>query len=132
MTIRPFNSDNFCVYKRWADYVKSHDLWIWNCADASHANEAKSGKYHWAYDPATKLIKSVGSETLRPDKPFCWFLSNPDRVYSQRVKIAPCDEADVKQHWTYTSDGRLVFGANEKLCVNYSAFGKMEDFGIFG
>ena len=73
LTIRPFNSDNFCVYKRWADYIKSQDLWIWNCNDASHANPAKSGKYHWAYDPATKLIKSWSPTTINHAtlKSFC-------------------------------------------------------------
>ena len=70
---------------------------MWPCADASHQNEAKAGKYHWQYNATTGLVKSLGSERARPTKPFCIFISKPDSVWKQRVKIRQCDAEDTER-----------------------------------
>ena len=119
-TIRPTGFEGFCVYKRWADYVQSQDVWSWPCNDATHQNLNKAGKYHWNYNSTTGLVKSIGSERLRPHKPFCWFISRPDTVWSQRLKIKACDENDLQQQFDYEpANGRLVLRSNRRLCVNY-------------
>ena len=43
-TIRPFNHEDWCIYKRWADYIAGQELWVWPCADAASPNPSKSGK----------------------------------------------------------------------------------------
>ena len=121
-TIRPFGDSNdqngFCIYKRYADYIKSQEVWMWPCADSYHVNPKKSGKYHWSFDNSTGLIRSEGSFAMRPNKPFCWWVSRPETMYSQRLKIKACDENDVQQQFSLV-DGRIHSNANLKLCVGH-------------
>ena len=65
LTIRASGFTGFCAHKRWADYVNAQDVWLWSCADASHQNINKAGKYHWSYNATTGLVKSIGSERLQ-------------------------------------------------------------------
>ena len=69
-TIRPFgdsyDSAGFCAFKRYADYVKDQEVWMWPCADAFHANSKKAGKYWWKFNSETGLIQSEGSFAMRP------------------------------------------------------------------
>ena len=64
-TIRPFGDSNdnlgFCAFKRYSDYIKDQEIWMWPCADAYHSNSKKAGKYWWSFDENTGLIRSEGS-----------------------------------------------------------------------
>ena len=123
-TIRPLGafpdseSTNYCIYKRWNDYVAGQELWLWPCADATHQNIKKSGKYRWNFDNTTGLIKSMGSEELRPNKPFCWYIHKPNSMWGQRLKIKACDENSDQQKFKY-ENGKFFLENYPKICVGF-------------
>lgn len=117
-TIRFPGSPNMCVYKRWNDYKLAQDIFAWPCDDINSSNAVKQGRLKWSYNSTTGLVKSIGSEEMRPSKPFCWNLVTPGRS-SQKLKIKACDESDVNQQFDFDGNGRFVPRSDRMLCVGY-------------
>lgn len=109
---------DMCVFKRWNDYKLAQDVFSWPCSDINSPNAVKQGRLKWAYNSTTGLVKSIGSEEMRPHKPFCWNLVTPGRS-SQKLKIKACDENDPNQKWDFDGNGRFVPRADKNLCVSY-------------
>lgn len=115
--IHPLNQPDFCIFKRYEDYGVNHQLWLWPC-DKNHTHK----KYNWEFDESTGLIKSLGSEIKYPEQPYCWYLSDPELIWKQRVKIKPCDQNDNLQKFEFF-DGVIYPTANTNLCVGYELSG---------
>ena len=116
-TIRPFDKD-VCLFKKYAGYVKNHDVWLTSCDGASDSNFNKAGKYQWSFDEDTGLIYSEESRLQNSGNPFCLKIASLSRVFSQRVRIDRCDSANELQKFTFL-DGRIHSSSVMKLCANY-------------
>ena len=117
-TIRFPGFPDMCVQKRFLDYKSSQEVFAWPCSDINSSSSAKQGKLKWAYNSTTGLVKSIGSEEMRPTKPFCWNLVSARRK-SQKLKIKACDENDPNQKFDFDANGRFVPRFHKKLCVSY-------------
>ena len=110
-TIRPFGQSGYCIYKRWLSYTTNQDLWLWPC-NPDHV------KYQWSYNQESGLIKSIGSEIKDTENPFCWYLEFVDHMWTQRVKIIPCDATDDRQKFDFI-DGRIHLRDYPTLCIGF-------------
>merc|ERR1711941_143987 len=119
MAIRPMGQDdeNLCLFKKYGGYNNGDEIWIKTC-DASNSNANKAGKYQFTYDAASGRIQSEGSVRKDPNSPMCVRITNPNMIYKQRVRIAPCNPNDGNQQFDVV-DGRIYSRTNHRVCAGY-------------
>jgi hypothetical protein len=118
-TIRPFALDSdSCLFKKFTGYNNGDEIWLKSCADSSHSNANKAGKFQWSYDAATGLITSEGSKIKDVGNVYCMKINNSNRFYKQRVKLAKCDANDPLQQFDFIN-GKLYAKSNHRLCAGY-------------
>ena len=117
---------NFCVFKKYADFVVGDEIWYKPC-EVTHQNQNRAGKYKWTLT-ASGQIQSVGARDLK-DKNLCWQLSSLTRFYKQRVKLAACDDNEIRQKFTVI-DGRLHLQGEPRLCLGQEEYNIDANIGI--
>ena len=120
-TIRLFDSatSSFCAFKKYSSYNVFDEIWYAPC-DVENTNANKAAKYKWSYDATTEMIQSVGAKEIM-EKDLCWQVSNLARFGKQRLKLANCDENEIRQKFSVV-DGRLQMAGEERLCVGVEEY----------
>lgn len=115
-----------CLFKKYSNYNVNDEIWLKTC-DASNTNSAKAMKYHFSYDQASGLIKSLGSVAANENKHLCLKLNSATRFGKQRVKLARCDSENVLQQFDFV-DGKIYPRSEHRLCASYE-YNKFEAAG---
>jgi len=118
--------NDVCMFKKYSGYNRGDEIWLKTC-DAGNGNPNKAGKYWFSYDLETGRIFSEGSRFNDADNVMCLRITNPDMIYKQRVRIAPCNPNDVNQRFD-VRDGRIYSRENTRVCAGYE-FYKLRDAG---
>ena len=123
-TIRPFGTDStYCLYKRYLGYVHSQEIWLWPC-NPTHSSK----KYNWKYDAATGHIISEGSLKKNPNRPFCMWIQYPQKTWTQRVRITPCNDVDDTIRFDYIN-GRIFLREYPSICIGWESTTGKESLG---
>jgi len=124
--IRPMGQDdeNLCFFKKYSAYNSGDEIWIKDC-DAGNSNVNKAGKYWFRYQVEDGTIRLPGSVIKADAQEMCMRITNPDMVYKQRVRIAPCNPNDKNQRFDYV-DGKIYSRYNSRVCAGYEYYKLLE------
>ena len=86
-TIRLFNDETNCVFKKYNGYAEGDEMWYGAC-DASSNRQTRSLKFQWQYNAGTNQIKSIGASEIGLD--LCWSV-DLDNLAAHRVRLQTCD-----------------------------------------
>ena len=86
-TIRLFNDETNCVFKKYNGYAEGDEMWYGAC-DASSNRQTRSLKFQWQYNAGTNQIKSIGASGIGLD--LCWSV-DLDNLAAHRVRLQTCD-----------------------------------------
>merc|ERR1719198_1775364 len=114
------------MFKKYSGYNNGDEIWIKTC-DAANNNANKAGKYQFSYDKESGRISSEGSRMKDADNVMCVRITNPNMIYKQRVRIAPCNPNDGNQQFDFR-DGRIYSRTNSRVCAGYE-YHKLRDDG---
>lgn len=125
--IRPMGQDdeNLCFFKKYFAYNNGDEIWIKDC-DAGNTNVNKAGKYWFSYDLESGRISLPGSVIKADGIEMCMRITNPDMVYKQRVRIAPCNPNDKNQRFDFV-DGKIYSRENARVCAGYEYYKLLAD-----
>ena len=115
-TIRPYGSDSeYCLYKRYLGYTHSQEVWLWPC-NPTHSSK----KFNWIYDSEKGHIIIEGSLKKNPNRPFCMWIQYPEKTWTQRVRITPCNDVDDTIKFDYVN-GRIFLRDYPGICMGWEA-----------